>query len=180
MSKVTQARSCSLTPGQCPDVISPCLWSQRMDGDPRRGLDGVTWRSHKSDKDGGGGAAKSPRTTDKSVPKVPLPIASSEDPSGAHPLMLRLLTLGMFFNNIFPTYPCILCKNLFFRDCRGVKVPGPTLREPRAHCEFLQHRNDAEGPPLKDVGKCGTSSRTAVKGEIMQYTCSSKLRYYYY
>lgn len=36
----------AVTPGQCPDVRSPCLW--------RRGLDAVPQRSHKSNKDGGG------------------------------------------------------------------------------------------------------------------------------
>jgi len=94
--------------------------------------------------------------------------------------MLRLLTLGMFFNNAFPTHPCVLPKNLCLSDCRGVKGPGPTLRGPRAHCESLQHRNDAEGPPLKDVGKCGTSSRTVVKDEIREFMCSRKFSYYYY
>lgn len=158
--------------GSAPDVISPCLW--------RRGLDEVPQRSHKSNKDSGGAGPKSPRNIDKSVPKVPLPIASSGGPSGAHAFMLRLLTLGKFFNNTFPTYPCVLPKKLCFSDCRGVKVPGPTLRGPSAHCEFFQHRNDAKGPPLKDVGKCGASSRTVVIDEIMQNMCSSEFRYYYY
>ena len=131
-------------------------------------------------KTGWGGGGKSPGSTDKPVPKVPLPIVSSGGPSGAHAFMLRLLTLGMFFNNAFPTYPCVLPKNLCLSDCRGVKVPGPTLRGPRAHCESLQHRNNAEGPPLKDVGKCGTSSRTVVKDEIREFMCSRKFSYYYY